>query len=141
MREEPRPSARVRLEIEFLDDIDAPAPAPSPHDEPPGLTVLVVAPDSDVRRYVAECLRGRMNVRIAEASNARMATAIASAAAPDLLIIDQRDRLEGLSHVRTIAIVDDVPYGTTAIPRLRLLARPFSAEHLMEEVDQLLRES
>ena len=53
------PSPRVRLEVAFLDaDQAAPAPAPSPAaDERACLTVLVVAAEVDVRRYVRECLR------------------------------------------------------------------------------------
>jgi len=41
----------------------------------------------------------------------------------------------------TIVILDEVPYGTaTATPRVRLLGRPFSADQLITEVDQLLKQ-
>jgi hypothetical protein len=41
--------------------------------------------------------------------------------------------------VAPIVIVDDVPHGAPASgTRVRLLARPFTAEGLLAEVDQLL---
>ena len=44
-----------------------------------------------------------------------------------------------LSQLRAIVIVDDVPRGAPASgARVRLLARPFTAEGLVAEVGQLL---
>jgi DNA-binding NarL/FixJ family response regulator len=146
MREEPEqpppPSARVRLEVAFLDDADVPsaAPAPAAPDERPRLTALIVAAEPDVRRYVGECLRARGDLRVHEAATARAASEFASHTPPDLAIVDQSDGLEGLSHLRVIVIVDEVPYGAAeATPQIRLLGRPFSAEELTAAVDQLLR--
>jgi len=67
MRED---SSRVRLEIAFLDaDEGASAPVtPATHDERAWRTVLVVAAESDVRRYVGECLRERTDLRLVEAA-------------------------------------------------------------------------
>jgi CheY-like chemotaxis protein len=133
-------SARVRLEIAFLDDAEIPDPAPSGNDERPRFTALVVAAEPDVRRYIGECLRGRADLRIHEAATTRVATEIARRMRLDFLIVDGSDNLEGLSHLRTIVIVDDIPYGAaTATPRLHLLGRPFSAEQLAAAVDRLLQ--
>src|SRR6185295_10957429 len=59
------PSTRVQLEVAFLDaDETGPAPAgPVVLDERRRLTVLVVAAEADVRRYVRECLRERVDLR------------------------------------------------------------------------------
>jgi len=140
MGDEPRPSARVRLEIAVLDDSDLQPRPETTDDGRPRLTVLVVAADADVRRYVAECLRGRTYLRVCEASNTRAATELGDSAPPDLVIVDERDGLEGLSHLRAIVLVDEIPYGATATPLVRLLSRPFSAEQLAFEVDGLLEE-
>ena len=46
--------------------------------------------------------------------------------------------LAALSQLRAIVIVDDVPHGAPASgPRVRLLARPFTAEGLVAEVARL----
>jgi hypothetical protein len=148
MREEPNqpPSARVRLEVAFLDDADVPSPSPAPapagHDERPRLTALIVAAEPDVRRYVGECLRvrGGTDLQVHEAATARGAAELAARTPPDFVIVDESDDLERLSHLRVILIVDEVPYGAAAAtPRMRLLGRPFSAEQLTAAVEQLLR--
>ena len=137
------PSPRVRLEVAFLDaDQAAPAPAQSSSaDERACLTVLVVAAEADLRRYVRECLRERSDLRLLDAATVTQAVALAADCAPDLLVVDEpeRDVLALLSHLRAIVIVDDVPRGAPAlgIP-VRLLARPFTAEQLVGEVSQLL---
>ena len=140
MGDEPRPSARVRLEIAFLDDSTTRPRDETADDGRPRLTVLVVAADADVRQYVGECLRGRTNLRVCEASNTRAAAELAKTTLPDLVIVDERDGLEGLSHLRAIILVDEIPYGAAASPFVRLLNRPFSAEQLTSEVDLLLRD-
>jgi DNA-binding NarL/FixJ family response regulator len=132
------------LEVAFLDDADLPssAPAPAGHDERARLTALIVAAEPDVRRYVGECLRvrGGTDLRVHEAATTRAAAELATQAPPDFVIVDQSDGLEGLSHLRVIVIVDEVPYGAAAAtPRIRLLGRPFSAEQLTTAVEQLLR--
>jgi len=129
------------LEVAFLDDADVPSPAavPAAHDERPRLMALIIAAEPDVRRYVGECLRMRTDLRVHEAATTRAATELASHTPPDFVIVDQSDGLEGLSHLRVIVIVDEVPYGAAAAaPRIRLLGRPFSAEQLTTAVDQLL---
>jgi hypothetical protein len=138
-----RPSARVRLEVAFLDaDADAPAPGPSTHDERPCLTVLVVAAEADVRRYVRECLRERADVRVIEAGTAAAAVALAESYPPDLVIVDGLpSAVLSAPHAasRAIVIVDDLPSDTsTPAANVRLLTRPFTAEGLLAEVRQLL---
>jgi len=137
----PPPSARVRLEVAFLDaDEDAPAPSAA-IDERTRLTVLVVAAEADFRRYVRECLRERTELRVLEAAMATAAVTLAATYSPELLVVDEpeRDVLALLSDLRAIVIVDDVPHGA-AVPGtlVRLLARPFTAESLMAEVGRLL---
>jgi hypothetical protein len=136
-------SPRVRLEVAFLDaDQAAPAPAPpAALDERTRLTVLVVAAEADLRRYVRECLRERTDVRVLEAATVTAAITLAAYLPPELLVVDEPERnvLVTLSELRAIVIVDDVPHGAPASgTRVRLLARPFTAEGLVAEVGQLL---
>jgi len=137
------PSPRVRLEVAFLDaDQAAPAPAQSSSaDERACLTVLVVAAEADLRRYVRECLRERSDLRLLEGATVSAAVTLAADHSPDLLVVDEpeRDVLATLSHLRAVLIVDDVPRGAQALgSHVRLLSRPFTAERLVAEVSQLL---
>jgi hypothetical protein len=137
------PSPRVRLEVAFLDaDQAAPAPAPpAALDERACLTAVVVAAEADLRRYVRECLRERTDLRLIEAATVTAAVALAAHYSPDLLVVDdpERDVLVRLPQVRAIVIVDDVPHGARGVgTRVRLLARPFTAEELVAEVGRLL---
>lgn len=137
------PSSRVRLEVAFL-DADQAAPAPGPPgapDERICLTVLVVAAEADLRRYVRECLRERTDLRLVEAATVGAAVALAADESPAFLVVDEpeRDVVARLSLLRAIVIVDDVPRGSAASgARLRLLARPFTAETMLGEVGRLL---
>jgi hypothetical protein len=142
MRGDP-PSPRVRLEVAFLDaDQVAPAPVPpATADEHARLTVLVVASEADLRRYVRECLRVRTDLRLVEAATATEALTLAGAYSPELLVVDESesDVLLTLSHLRAIVIVDDMPRRSpVSAPHVRRLARPFTGEGLMQEVTQLL---
>jgi hypothetical protein len=133
----------VRLEVAFLDaDQAAPAPTPSPApDERARLTVLVVAAEVDLRRYVRECLRERTDLRLLEAPTVTAAVTLATDCSPDLLVVDEpeRDVLATLSRLRAIVIVDDVPRDTPDSGlHVRLLPRPFTAEQLVVEVSHLL---
>jgi hypothetical protein len=134
-------SPRVRLEVEFLDAEAAPAPlAPSaPDDERIRRTVLVVSGETDFRGYVRECLRERTDLRVLEAATVAAAVATSAQFSPMLLIVDEPERavVAMLSQVPAIVIVDDVPRGERT-PGPQLLARPFTAEGLLAEVDQLL---
>jgi hypothetical protein len=137
------PSPRVRLEVAFLDDDQAaPEPAPPPAlDEQARLTVIVVASEVDLRRYVRECLRVRSDLRLLEAATIAEALTLAGSYSPELLVVDQpeSDVLSTLSQLRAIVIVDDMPRGSPAsAAHVRLLARPFTGEGLMQEVAQLL---
>ena len=139
----PAPSPRVQLEVAVLDaDQAAAAPAPpSALDDRTRLTVLVVAAEADLRQYVRECLREHSDLRLLEAATVAAAVALAAHEPPDLLIVDEPERgaLALLPHVRTICIVDEVPHDAAAPgARVRLLARPFTAERLMDEVGRLL---
>ena len=131
------------MEVAFLDGDQAatePASSAAP-DERTRLTVLVVAAEADLRRYVRECLRERTDLRLIEAATVSDAVTLAAHWSPELLVVDepQRDILATLSELRAIVIVDDVPRGAPASgTRLRLLARPFTAEGLTAEVHQLL---
>jgi len=133
-------SARVRLEVEFLDAEAAPAPqAPLASDDERTRTVLVVSGETDFRGYVRECLRERADLRALEAATIDAAVALSAQYSPKLLIVDQPERavVDMLSQIPAIVIVDDVPHGEQ-MPGLRLLARPFTAEGLLVEVDHLL---
>src|SRR5215213_1033441 len=90
----PRPSPRVRLEVELLDaDQDAPAPDPlAALDERTCLTVLVVAAEADLRRYVRECLRERTDLRLLDAATVAAAVALAAHQLPKLLVVDEPER-------------------------------------------------
>ncbi|MBC7894666.1 MAG: hypothetical protein H7066_04590 [Cytophagaceae bacterium] len=137
------PSSRVQLEVAFLDaHQSAIAPSsPAPFDEHARLTVLVVAAESDVRRYVRECLRERTDLRVLEAATIPTAVLLAAHPVPVFLVVDEAERevVATLSQLRAIVIVDDVPHSAPAPgARVRLLARPFSAEGLVAEVGRLL---
>ena len=110
---ETEPSPRVRLEVAFLDaDQAAPAAAPSPTaDGRACLTVLIVAAEVDLRRYVRECLREQADLRVLEAATVPAAVTLAADCSPDLLVVDEpeRDVLAILSELSAIIIADDVP--------------------------------
>jgi len=133
----------VQLEVAFL-DAHQPAPAPSPSpaaDERACLTVLVVAGEADLRRYVRECLRERTDLRLLDAATVSAAVTLAADCSPDLLVVDEPERgvLAALSQLRAVIIVDDVPRDMPALgTQVRLLVRPFTAERLVAEVGQLL---
>jgi hypothetical protein len=131
------------LEVAFLDaEYAESAPAPAAAiDERTRQTVLVVAAEADFRGYVRECLRERSDLRLVEASTVASAVGLAASCSPRLLVVDepQRDVVAVLTTLPAIVIVDDVPHGAPATgTRLRLLARPFTAEGLLAEVGQLL---
>ena len=136
-------SPRVQLEVAFL-DADQVEDAPDRSQatgEHPYLTVLVVAAEPDVRRYVRECLRERPDLLLVEAASVAAAIAIATHGATQALIVDAHEAevVAVLAHIRGVVLVDEVP--RTATPsgaRLRLLARPFTAAALVAELDQLL---
>lgn len=130
------------MEVAFLEDDQAtPAPAPSAASgEQPRLTVLVVAAEADLRCYVRECLRARGDLRVLEAATTTEALSLAESDRPELLVVDGPESgvLSNLSWLRAIVIVDDVPRGAATPTRVRPLARPFTADRLVQEVDQLL---
>jgi hypothetical protein len=136
-------SARVQLEVALLDaDQSVPAPAaPAALDEHTRLTVLVIAAEADLRRYVRECLRERTDLRVLDAATVAAAVALAADSSPTLLIVGEPQGaiVDRLANVHAIVIVDDVPRGTPVSgTQRRLLARPFTAERLLAEVGQLL---
>jgi hypothetical protein len=132
------------LEVAFL-DADRAAPAQASQatvDEHMRRTVLVVAAEADFRGYVRECLRERVDLRVLEAATVTAAVALATERSPDVLVADEpeSDIVATLWKVRAIVIVDDVPRDEVALEaRVRLLARPFTAEGLLAEVGELLR--
>jgi len=136
------PSSRVQLEVEFLDaDQRAPAPVmPAALDEVVRMTALVVAAEADLRRYVRECLRDRVDLRLLEAATVIAAIALAAHYSLAFLVVDEResDILTALPHLCAIVIVDEAAHGAPASgARRRLLARPFTAEELLAEVSLL----
>jgi hypothetical protein len=135
------PSARVQLEVAILAaDQLAPVPEPATSHAPAQQTVLVVAAEADLRRYVRECLRERPDVRVVEAATVAAAAIVATGDAPQLLIVDEPEReiLAVLSRIRAILVVDDLPPHARPEARLRRLVRPFTAEKLLVEVGRLL---
>ena len=140
----PLPSARVRLETALL-DADWGVPAPGPTDATaPGEracpTVLVVAAEADLRRYVRECLRDRPALRLLEAATVPAAVALAARYPSACLVVDEpeRDVLGALAAHRAVLLVEDAPRDApSAAARLRLLASPFTASELLAEVDRL----
>ncbi|MEO8621887.1 MAG: hypothetical protein ABI625_12530 [bacterium] len=143
MRDEPvlPPSARVQLEVAFLDDTGSVAPDPAAREEPARFTVLVVSSDSDVRRYVGECFRTRRDIRVLEVATGAEAVGLAEYTAPDLLIVDESESrmLTRFSALPVIVMADDAPCAVDAThTRIRVLFRPFSAERLMVEVERIL---
>jgi len=136
------PSPRVRLEVALL-DADQAAASAAPQaalDEHSCLTVLVVAAEVDVRRYVRECLRERTELRVLEAATVAAAVALAADCSPALLVVDEPERAVVVTlALRAVVIVDDVPRGApTSGSGPRQLVRPFTAEQLIEEVDRAL---
>lgn len=139
------------MEVAFLDAHEAAtAPNHSVLDAGGFLAVLVVAAEADFRRYVRECLRERPELRLVQAGSVTAAVALAAHHQPALLIVDEpeRDIVALLFPLRAIVIVDDATPCVTvddrtaeiarAEQRVRLVARPFTAEALMREVRQLL---
>lgn len=141
-RDDDRPSARVSLELAFLDAGRVlPAAAPPVVGERGGPTLLVVAAEPDLRRYVRECLRDRADLSVVDAATVGGAVALAEQLRPELLVVDEpeRDVLAALPHLAAILLVDEVPRGASgASSRVRLLARPFSADALVAEVARLM---
>ena len=134
------PSAGVRLEVAILaaDQTTSADVAAVASDEPVRLTVLVLAAEADVRRYVRECLRDCTDVRVLDTASVAVALTLEAQASPQLLIVDapQSDLLVALPRVRALLIVDDEPRREQlAGARVRFLARPFTADQLVAEVD------
>ena len=132
-------SARVKLEVAILaaDNVAPAAASAIASDGPVRLTVLVLAAEADVRRYVRECLRDSAGVRVLEAPSVAVALTLEAEAAPQLLIVDAEmsEVLVALPQVRAVVMVDDEPRREQpADARVRFLARPFSADQLVTEV-------
>ena len=132
-------SSRVQLEVAFLDAQRlAPAPTDSAaRDEQTCQLVLVVAAESDFRHYVRECLRERTDFILIEAATVATAVALAANFSLGFLIVDEPEHsvVTALSQLRAIVIVDDVPRGAPlSATRVRLIARPFTAEGLGAEI-------
>jgi DNA-binding response OmpR family regulator len=137
-------SARVRLEVAILaGDQASPVADPGVASDGHGrLTVLVVATDADVRRYVRECLRECADVRVLEAMSVTMALTVEARTAPHILVVDapQSEVLVALPGVRAVVIVDDAPCRAQASDaRVRFLARPFSTDQLVAEIGLVRR--
>ncbi len=129
----------MRLEVDLLAS-DQPAPLPShalgDHDQQH--TVLVIAGDADVGRYLRECLRDRANLCVLEAATTSMATGLAALHPPKLLIVDAPDAsvLDSLTEVRAVLIGDELTRETMPNVPVTVLARPFGARDLHVLVDR-----
>jgi hypothetical protein len=137
----PAPSARVQLEVDLLaSEHSVSLPAPLLGDHHTRHIVLVVAGDSDVRRYVCECLRDRADLLVLEASTIPIATRLASVHSVKLLIVDAPDArvLDGLVDVRAVLLGNDVPQRAVSSVRITPLAPPFGAQDLQALVDRLV---
>ena len=135
------PSARVRLEVAFLDGDQTPAPDCISARDERTITVLVVAAEPDLRRYVRECLRERTDLRLVEAATVATAVTVAAADFPEFLIVDepQGEVLLTLSQLRAIMIVDEVPRDEPAKgTRHQPLGREGAGEQPVAEVGLLL---
>jgi hypothetical protein len=89
---------------------------------------------------VGECLRERTDLRLVEAATSRRPS-LSRRRTRRRFVVDEpeRDVVAALAQLRAIVIVDDVPRGAAATAeRVRLLARPFTAEGLLAEVVDLL---
>jgi hypothetical protein len=130
----------VRLEVELLASDPGPLPVPALADQHQRHTLLVVAGDADVRRYVRECLRDRADLRVLEAAGIQMAIRLAALQPPTLLIVDGPDAgvLDTFADVGAILIADDLPRQAVPNARVTALARPFGARELQAIVDRLV---
>ncbi|MDF2775856.1 MAG: hypothetical protein K0S86_5357 [Geminicoccaceae bacterium] len=132
----PGPSARVRLEVELLAS-DQPAALPALDDQRQRHTVLVVAADADVRRYVCECLRDRDDLRVLETGTIELAERLATLHSPRLLIVDAHEAavLSVILDVPAVLIADDVSSDAMRTGRIVTLMPPFGGEDLEAVVD------
>ena len=136
----PSPSARVRLEVELLaNDQPVALPEPAMGDQVLQHTVLVIIEDLDVRQYVRECLRDRVDLELLEAPTA-MAEQLTALHRPQLLIVDAHDAavLRTVVNVRAVVIADDFPSDTGSNRRIVTLLRPFGGQRLEALIDVLL---
>ena len=142
----PSPSARVRLEAEVLTtqltaDHELPVSRAADADVSVLRTVLVVASDADLRRYVRECLRDVQRVRVIEAASVTEALDLAVHDSPHVLIADwsAASVVSALSEVRAVLIADDLAEISDARQApVSLLPEPFSAERLAGEVARMI---
>jgi hypothetical protein len=79
-------------------------------------------------------------LRVLEASTAAAARQLAAIEAPHLMIVDDPEAsvLMFLPHSRAILIAHDELLPVMPAARLRVLARPFTAQGLLHEVSQSL---
>ena len=137
----PPPSPRVRLEVELLaseQPVELPAPAAGDLRQPH--TVLVVVGDIDVRQYVRECLRDRIDLQVFEAATVAIAEQLVALYPPQILIVDARSVavLRVIADVRAVVIADDVSPPASADGRVVTLLRPFGGQDLEALIDELL---
>jgi hypothetical protein len=139
----PNPSAGVRLEVAILAaDQETLSNSATLGGELERLTVLVVSAESDVRRHVRECLRDCVDMRVLEAPSVAVALTLEAQANPHVLVVDATlgEVLVALPRARAIVLVDDDPRREPAADaRVRFLARPFTADQLVTEVELLRR--
>jgi len=142
----PAASARVRLEVEILGselaaqrEVPVPVAAPNTHER---RTILIVAADASLRRYVRECLRDVTRFLVRDVASAREALELVVQAAPRVAVVDRTAEfaiLRVFAEARVV-VIDDGPRadGVPRDPRLVVLMSPFSAEALITAIDRLL---
>ena len=140
----PSPSARVRLEVELLaSDQPAQVPAAAEDDQRQRRTVLVVAGDADVRRYVRECLRHRDDLQVMDAATVAMAERLAELDHPHVVIVDEREAaiLSLIANVPAVVIADEAFAQAPPNARIVTLLRPFGGRDLEATIDAALPSS
>jgi DNA-binding NtrC family response regulator len=141
----PSLSPQVQLEIAIL-AAEMAAPAHAPAAQPHARSVLIIAADADLRRYIADCLSENRELHVAAAGSVADAVVCAQQQPPQLILVDApnvhtREQFHGTC---TIVVVDELPAAaqrvsdaSTTAP-VAYITRPFNARSLLELVDRLL---
>lgn len=116
--------------------------------------ILIVENESDIRAFVAGCLRV-LDCHVQEADSARAALTLVKRNAPHIVLVSSRlPDASGLELVRLLKVSDEQPPGivlmTSHLCRTehaaalrsgvdRVVRKPFPPQHLIENVEGLLR--
>jgi DNA-binding NtrC family response regulator len=131
----------VRLEVDILgSEPGTSTPPAAPVRDDTRRVVIVVSADGDVRRYIRESLRDRMDIRVLEVATVRDARRVGWHTRANLVITDVPEArgLAALRPVPAILITDDSSDGVPPAAECVALPRPFTAERLAAVVARLL---